>query len=107
MQHSSSENTTGPSAPFYKLKGLIARKYRDTNYDMACSLVARWLSFETKTAVNVDDIKFLCEAKLPEGTYLSKNAAFALKNLFWLQSIAQLYTFPQTIPIEFLYEQDN
>ena len=107
MQRSSSENSTDPSTPVYRLKDLIATKYRHTNYDMACSLVARWLSFETKTAVNVDDIKFLCEAKLAEGTFLSKNAAFALKNLFWLQSIAELYTFPKTIPMEFLYDQDN
>jgi len=107
MQRRSSENITNDSAAFYRLKEHMATKYGDSNYDVACALVARWLSFETKTAVNIDDIKFLCEAKLPEGTYLSKNAAFALKNPFWLQSIAELYTFPETIPLEFKYDQDN
>ena len=56
-KYRSSENTTYHSTPFYRIKDLVATKYGDIDYEAGCSLVARWMSFETKTTINIDDIK--------------------------------------------------
>lgn len=71
--------------PYYKLRQLIYNKYGEEKFAIGCKIVARWVSFETKTNVSAQKVLAWCNKKnwedAPFMVYIEFKALSRLFNL--------------------------
>jgi hypothetical protein len=76
----------------YTLKQLLYEKYGEERFSIACEITARWVQFETKNKhFNVEWIQQLCNACDISEVEIYSPAAEALRKLFGLKTIDELY----------------
>jgi hypothetical protein len=88
--------------PFYRIRQLIIKKYGEKNFHTACDMVAQFIGYEAKLPLSSGHIRLMCE--VTESDLISENRpiAVALKSLFHLESLAELFTLPENTPENFL-----
>jgi len=76
----------------YAIKQLLYKKYGEEKYAIACEISARWVAFETKNKnYKLENILLLCNASKDSDCEMSYQEALALKKLFGLKTIEELY----------------
>jgi len=76
----------------YSLKQLMYEKYGEARYSLACEIVARWVQFETRNKhFNKQWVENICNASDISDAELYPPAAEALRRLFGLKSIEELF----------------
>jgi hypothetical protein len=67
-------------------------KYGEDRFAIACEIVSRWVTFETKNKhFTAEWVQTLCNANELDQSDLYKPAAIALCRLFGLKNFDQLY----------------
>jgi hypothetical protein len=89
------------SSPFYRLHSLILDKYGKKNYYSGCDLVARWITEQSKRYTTPVEVRMMCEITEADLISEHKGVALALKSLFHLQSLVELFTLPETAPEDY------
>ena len=89
------------TTPFYRVRQLIIKKYGEKNFHTGCQLVAQFISYETKIPLSSGHIRLMCEVAEADLISENKPIALALKSLFHLQSLTELFTLPETAPESF------
>jgi hypothetical protein len=76
----------------YTIKQLMYEKYGEEKFAVACEIVGRWVQFETKNKFfNADWILKLCNAGEMTEVEMYEPAAEALRKLFGLKTIDELF----------------
>jgi len=75
---------------YYCLSKLIVEKYGYAKYAIGCEIVARWVTHDTKENWTLEKVLSMCSTE--QGLPLTPAEAEALRRLFGLKSIMDIYT---------------
>jgi hypothetical protein len=88
------------SEPVYTLRHLIYQKYGEQKFALGCELISRWVKFELRgldkkliSKWTPEKVNHLCNATKLNSDLVYEEAE-ALRQIFGLSSINQLYTQP-------------